>query len=290
MAVALPFFTSCSDDDDVNTAECTVGFESSTITLDETAGITQIPIAVSGHRNGPVRVTIESAETGENAAVEGTNYRITDKTLNLNADTLETGTINIEVQVIDDSEINEDRQFTVTITSAEGAEITTQQITVTIEDNDGDFYRAFAGTWTFSAISLATYSQVSFPITITAASKGSADYENVLTCSASSISGYDGTYTWTFGYSFDIDTLTGTIDWICSDSYIGSYYGYNLLWLFNPAGDENLYTGSFPAPWTLTEAGRIPTSLTFDPNYALYLYADGAGWLDAFVNITLTRE
>ena len=153
MAAALPFFTSCSEDDnEVNTRECTVGFESKAVTLDETAGYGQIPIAVSGHRNGPVRVTIEAAPTGTETAVEGILYMITDKTLNLNQDTLTTGTINVEEKFIDDSETNDDRQFTLTITSAEGAEITTQQTTVTISDNDGDFYRAFAGTWTITAM------------------------------------------------------------------------------------------------------------------------------------------
>ena len=151
MMAVLPFFASCSDDDDVNTGECTVGFASNAITVDETAGYVQIPINVSGHRNGPVQVKIESAAAGENGAVEGEHYAITDKSLNLNSDTLSTGTINVEVKIIDDSEINSNRQFTLTIASAAGAEITTQQTTVTISDNDADFYKAFAGVWTFSA-------------------------------------------------------------------------------------------------------------------------------------------
>lgn len=289
MAAVLPFFTSCSDDDDVNTAECTIGFESSQITVDETAGYVQIPITVSGRRNGPVHVTIESAPTGENAAVEGEHYVITDKTLNLNADTLSTSNINVEIKVIDDSEINEDRQFTLTITSVEGAELTISQTTVTIEDNDGDFYRAFAGTWTFNAFSLADNTQVSFPISIVAASEGSADYENLYTCEASNILGANEEYQWKFTYTFDIETLSGSIGLVCDDNYICSVQGYNLLWLLNPIGDSHLYEGILPAEWTLTEAGTIPTTLTFDQDYVLYLYADGAGWMDAYQNITLTR-
>lgn len=73
MLAALPFFASCSDDDDVNTRECTVGFSGDAISVDETAGYVQIPITVSGHRNGPVRVKIESAAVGEDGAVEGEN-------------------------------------------------------------------------------------------------------------------------------------------------------------------------------------------------------------------------
>ena len=112
LALALPFFASCSDDDDVNTAECTVGFESAALTYSEaTSDYVNIPIAVKGHRNGPVRVTIETAPEGATPAVEGENYMITDKTLNLNADTLSTGTINVELKIINDNEINDDRSF-----------------------------------------------------------------------------------------------------------------------------------------------------------------------------------
>ena len=292
MAAALPLFTSCSDDDDVNTAECTAGFESSTMTVDETAGIVQIPISVSGRRNGPVKVTVESAPAGENGAVEGVNYRITDKTLNLNADTLAAGTMNVEVDIIDDSDINDDRQFTLTITSAEGTELATQQITVTISDNDGDFYRAFGGTWTFSGFSLASNAQISFPIRLTAAQEGSADYENTFTVEASNILGAGEEYTWKMSYSFDGDTMTGTLGFVCDDeNLICSVQGYDLVWLYNPAGSPSLYTGTFPAEWSLTEEGKIPDTITFDPDTALYLYAINAGgYMDAFVNITLTKE
>lgn len=295
LAVTLPFFTSCSEDEDVNTMQCTVGFESAAVEIDETSGLVQIPIAVSGHRNGPVRVTIEAAPVGENGAVEGTNYMITDKTLNLNSDTLNAGTMNVEVKVIDDTQINEDRQFTLTITSAEGAEVTIQQTTVTISDNDGDFYRAFAGTWTFSATSLASGSQVSFPITISAAAEGSEDYEKVLSVEASNILGYGEAYSWNFEYSFDVATMSGSLGFPCGDIVCNLQNVYLLTWLFNPAGDENLYEGTLPIEWSLTEEGTIPNTLSLDPSYALYLYAmnpdgSGVGYMDAFVNVTLTRN
>lgn len=180
LAVSLPLFTSCSEDDDVNTvAECTVGFESTDITVSELDGYVKIPIAVSGRRNGPVRLTVEAASTGTNGAVEGENFTITDKTLNLNADTLSTGTINVEVKVIDDRVINDDRQFTLTITAAQGADITTQQTTVTITDNDGDFYAAFAGTWTLKAKN-SSDADVTKDIEIVAYAEGSPDYEKSL--------------------------------------------------------------------------------------------------------------
>lgn len=298
----MPFFTSCSEDDnDVNTRECTVGFESNAVTIDETAGYAQIPIAVSGHRNGPVRVTIEAAPTGSNGAEEGTHYMITDKTLNLNADTLSTGTINVEVKVIDDREINEDRQFTLTITSAEGAEIATQQTTVTISDNDGDFYRAFAGTWTITAKMPVTDDEgyvvgeqdYTATMEITAASENDPDYENYL--SASSVGmfniGVSVDCNWRFHYTFDTNTMQGTLGFVLGD-VIASYGGvYNWTWGTDTSDGQSItWQGEVTAEWELTEEGAVPDTITFPEGATLYLLDPNYGWFSAIYNVTMTRE
>lgn len=294
MVAVLPFFVSCSEDD-VNTEECTVGFASNAITVEETAGYVQVPITVSGHRNGPVRLTIETATVGDKGAVEGTNYTITDKTLNLNSDTLSTGTINVEVKVIDDSKINDDRQFTLTIASAEGAEITASQTTVTIADNDADFYKAFAGTWTFSATA-SDGSKISFPVTVTTAAEGTTDYEKVLTCEASNILGVGETYSWKFEYSFDKLSMKGQLGLVCGEeiSYL-SDKGYHLMWAYSPVDDMNsLYQGVFPIDWSLTEEGTVPSTLTFDPAFCIWLFVvtdnGQQGYMDIYSNVTLTRK
>lgn len=302
LAVATPFFTSCSEDDnDVNTRECTVGFESNAVTIDETVGYAQIPIAVSGHRNGPVRVVIEAAPAGTENAVEGTHYMITDKTLNLNADTLSTGTINVEVKVIDDREINDDRQFTLTITSAEGAEITTQQTTVTISDNDGDFYRAFAGTWTINAKEPVTNDEgyvigeqdYTANVEITAASENDPDYENYL--SASSVGmfniGISVDCNWRFHYTFDMDSMQGTLGFVLGD-VIASYGGvYNWTWgTDTPDGQNIIWQGEVTATWTLSESGGVPDTITFPEGATLYLLDPNFGWFSAIYDITMTRQ
>lgn len=302
MAAALPFFTSCSEDDnEVNTRECTVGFESNAVTLDETAGYAQIPIAVSGHRNGPVRVTIEAAPTGTENAVEGTHYMITDKTLNLNADTLDTGTINVEVKVIDDREINDDRQFTLTITSAEGAEITTQQTTVTISDNDGDFYRAFAGTWTINAMTPVTNSSgqvigeepYTASVEITAASENEPDYENYLSASCAGMFdiGVSVDCNWRFHYTFDSSSMQGTIGFVLGDE-IASYGGqYSWTWGTQASDGQSItIQGEVTAQWTLSEDGSIPNTLTFPEGATLYLVDPNYGWFTAIYNVSMTRE
>ena len=72
LAIALPFIWSCSDNgDDINTGQCTVGFASEEVEINEaTSGYTNIPINVSGLRNGAVKIKIEATPVGENGAVE----------------------------------------------------------------------------------------------------------------------------------------------------------------------------------------------------------------------------
>lgn len=295
---AMSAFVACSDDDDVNTTECTVGFESTEQTVSEaTNGYVQIPIAVSGHRNGPVKVTIEAAPAGENPAIEGEHYMITDKTLNLNADTQETGTINVELKIIDDSEINENRQFTLTIASVQGAEVTTQQMTVTIKDNDGNFYEAFAGNWTLTAYSLTDGQTVSKSVTISAAEEGTADYENYLTLNATGLfgGGSNETDEIRLAYTFDLDSQQGTLAFICNES-MGAYGNYDLL--LYPFDGQYLYNGNYGTTWQLTDDGKLPNTITFDPSMMQNLYlgcfavsgGNIAGYLDVYTNIVLTKE
>ena len=301
LAAAVPFFASC-EDDDVNSAQCTLGFASSTVEISEaSSGYLQIPINVTGKRNGPIHVTIEATPAGQNGAVEGENYIITDKTLNLNADTLSTGTINVEVKVIDDREINDDRQFTLTITSAEGAEITTQQTTVTISDNDGDFYRAFAGTWTINAKEPVTNDEgyvigeqdYTANVEITAASENDPDYENYL--SASSVGmfniGISVDCNWRFHYTFDMDSMQGTLGFVLGD-VIASYGGvYNWTWgTDTPDGQNITWQGEVTATWTLSESGGVPDTITFPEGATLYLLDPNFGWFSAIYDITMTRQ
>lgn len=299
LLVAMSAFVACSDDDNVNTMECTVGFASTEVTISEavSGGYAQIPITVSGHRNGPVRLTVTSAPTSENPAVEGEHYTITDKTLNLNADTFENGTINVEVKVIDDTDINENRQFTLTIASVEGAEVTTQQMTVTIKDNDGNFYEAFAGNWTLTAYSLTDGQTVSKSVTISAAEEGTADYENYLTLNATGLfgGGSNETDEIRLAYTFDLDSQQGTLAFICDES-MGAFGNYDLL--LYPFDGQYLYNGNYGTTWQLTDDGKLPNTITFDPSIMQNLYlgcfavsgGNIAGYLGVYTNIVLTKE
>lgn len=294
---AMSAFVACSDDDDVNTLESTVGFADTETTVSEaiSGGYAQIPINVSGRRNGPVNVTITTEPVGENPAVEGEHYFITDKTLNLNADDEENGVINVELKVIDDQEINENRQFKMIIASANGAEITTQEILVTLKDNDGNFYEAFAGRWTLTAISVANRTTVTKDVIITAAEEGSADYERYLTMESTNLFGVNESSKIRLEYNFDLETKSGTLFFIC-DENIGTWNGYNLL--LYPFDGQYLYNGNYGTVWQLAEDGKLPNKITFDPSLMDNLYLAGfaesggniAGFLDVFTNITLTKK
>lgn len=303
MAVALPFFTSCSEDDDVNTRECTVGFESATVSLDEAAGLVQIPITVSGRRNGPIRLKLETAPVGNNGAVEGTNYLITDKTLNLNADTLSSGTIYVEVKTLDDTEMNSDRPFTITIVSAEGAEVTTNQTTVTIYNNDG-YYTSLFGDWTLSAVEYAPQGGLLYPVgTITCdvtlsgpEDETDPDYESVLTATINNMLGSGETLNFEFSYAFNSLDHGGTVGWYMGaapywSSVATAQDGTPLYML--PSLPDGLYiAGELPGTWSLGANGEPATEISFAGSQIYLGAVSGSSVMTAKVwdEITLTRK
>lgn len=66
IALAALTLTACSDDDDVNSAACTVSMQEQTINASEdmVADIYYyVPIQVTGDSNGPIRVTVEVSGT-----------------------------------------------------------------------------------------------------------------------------------------------------------------------------------------------------------------------------------
>lgn len=317
LAFALPFLASCSDDD-MNSAPCTVGFESSTVEISEASiGYVNIPIAVSGRRNGPVHVTIESAPTGNNPAIEGEHYYITDKTLNINADTLSTGQMNVEIRIVNDDEINESRQFTLTITSVDGAEVSTQTTTVSIADDDSDTYMGFFGTWYLNATTIVDNAgntgKVSIPVTISGAtSKDDADYERRLTLESSSIlSGLPISFTLDFNYdNSDPANLNGTIgipmgqtvvtDVQTADPVTGEAMTVNVLLAGVMQGYVDMTSTFVSDTWTIGSDGTLPTAITFQPNIEILFgfnynnpsYPNYSGFYNYgdYFEMSLTRE
>jgi len=302
MMAALPFFVSCSDDDEVNTKECTVGFENEEFVIEETAtGYTKIPITVSGHRNGPVKIIVEASPLDENGAVEGKHYMITDKTLNINADTLSSGTMNVEIKVIDDRDINEDRQFKLTIVSAQGAEISAKTTTIRIKDNDGDIYKSFVGTWIINAKQEVydseghpipgQYTDFSTEVNISGTTnENHPDYENILYAQAPGMFnvGVPLDCSWRFRFSFDMATKKGKIAFICGEIVATFDGGYQWIWVTDDG--QYLTDDDITAEWSLDENNQVPETIKFPEGQFLYLYQPGAGFWDAIFDISITRK
>lgn len=277
LAVA-PFVASCSDDDDINSNSVTVGFENTTVVVKESTGYFNVPVKVDGARNGNVQITVSASPADENPAIEEEHYRITSKTLNLNVDTMETATMNVQIQTLDDQEINENRSFVLTITSANGAEITTSQTTVVIRDNDAAFYEKFFGKWIMTG-TIETSSGASAlrkEITITGVTdEENPDYDNILNVDAPSFInvGVDLNLSWRMRYTFDTTAKTGTLGIICGEEVASYSTAYSWMWLTDDG--QYLTDDDVTAPWALDENDAFPTSITFDPDQTLYLYDDG---------------
>ncbi|MDE6368865.1 MAG: hypothetical protein K2K94_06470 [Muribaculaceae bacterium] len=148
VACSALLLASCGNDDDWNTdGNVTVQFASPTMKAKENSDLFYVPLEVTGKTNGPIRVTVDVAQTSENPAVANEHYIVTSKTVVIPN---ESAAVSIEFAAVNDMDINDDRQFTITITNVEGAKVgQNNSIVVTITDDDSLFYEAIQGTWTF---------------------------------------------------------------------------------------------------------------------------------------------
>lgn len=295
LLVAATVFAACSDDDSWNSKEVTVGFDNPTLSIKENSGLVNIPINVKGLRNGDIALVIKAEETGDNPAVEDVNYMITDKTLNLKADDLEEGVVNIELKTIDDQEINENRTLKLIITDAKGATIENNEITITLRDNDAAFYEKFFGTWTLNATEYNGPDDPPTPFTAKIKITGpndeaDADYNNILYASSAGMFdvGVSLDCEWRFAYSFDMATKTGSLDFICNDLVASYGSSYQWTWVgVNAAG--NLSLDDIKGPWALGEGDSFPTTISWG-NKDLILYRPGQGWWVWLYDITITKD
>lgn len=202
-------FAACSDDEQKwNTTDAKVAMANEAISLKESKGLFNVPIAVTGERNANIQVTVEVKETGANGAKEDVHYMVTTKTLNISPDQ-EVG--NIQIKTVDNTEINDPRTFAVTIVSAKGAKIEGNATTeVTIKDNDADFYDKLAGKWNMKSVNSKGAEQ-SWDVTVYVGEEGDADYNKYVYVTG--MAGYDWTVA-TLEYNFDKDTQKVTLKFV----------------------------------------------------------------------------
>ncbi len=248
-ALGLLLLASCSDKDDYNTETgVTVEMGSADIQIMESAGTLKVPVVVNGKPNGPVKVTLKVEGTGNNPAViyEDHNgewygdFYLTSDYLNIPAD----GKIAYAlISLIDNRDENEPTTFTISIASAEGAEVGAQSSTlVTIKDNDALPYGKIQGDWNFNYTDI-NGNATTWKINISGYDEGTEEYENLLT-----LEGLGGGETY-LDLDYIEDPATGEISIMMQlPEPIGWYNASNYIWAFTggrtPSGSFQLSSGN----------------------------------------------
>lgn len=293
-------FAACSDDDNNNTnGETTVSFANATLKLKESAGLINIPIKVEGARNGDVSVVVKAEEVGESPAVEDKHYIITSKSVRVKADEETSATLNIETKIVDDDEINTDRTFKLTIVSANGAKIgENASVLVTIRDNENAFYEQFFGTWTITAMCSpdeenAPDEEFSNTIEITGETDEDApNYNKILTAKKSDFFTFGSStateFEWHFNYTFDENTKTGTLSFVCGETAANYAGQINLMWL--TLNNGKLTSDPLTTTWSLKD-DKFSNEVIFPENAKIYLYSPELGrYVKYLYNIKMTKK
>lgn len=229
IAIAALSVSACSDNDDpdFNTmGDVTVEMGQGEFSTKEGRGIVKIPVNVTGERNGIVEVTFAIKSDYENPAVNEQNIYMTTNTIVIFP---EDNTYNLELSIVDDKDMNEARYCDVSIVSAEGATVGSQNFTkVEIKDNDSEPYDRCAGEWYLNIIddSGATSKML---INLTSFDEGHSGYKNYYTVNnfISNVVG-DGLSLRAY-FTYDEETKTGTVafpyGWAMGEVDLGGNYG-----------------------------------------------------------------
>lgn len=290
LMLAATMATACSDDDNNwNSSDVTVNMLQEVVSVKENKGIFNVPVVVEGEMNGAVEVTVEVAESGSNPAMDDVHYYVTSKTIVVSA---ESGQANIEISTVDNDEINEPREFTITIVKAKGATIgDPATTTVVVKDNDAAFYEKLMGKWT-----LTTADGSSWPVEIVGYEEGEEGYDQVLY-----VVGMLG-YNWTtleLAYHYDITAQKGYLE-IPYGTLFAEGVNFSGLGVMNvyacgaeisPEGNilEYLFDGSILGEWDADFK-----NITFEQDYIFAVVVDPAsnaamGYWNFFYGISLSR-
>lgn len=137
-------FCACSDDDDFNGGNATVGFSESTISIKENVTELYVPIQVEGDHTGLVQVQVAVKDCQGVSVEADKNVILTSGTLNLPA---EVNQVKAELRLsLYTSSDDLNRSFTLEITAANGAQVSTKTCQVKIEEAV-DAYDKLIGNW-----------------------------------------------------------------------------------------------------------------------------------------------
>ena len=283
LMAATAMFVACSDDKDNwnSSGDAVVSMESQEIAWKENKGSNtpvNVPIVVTGERNGNIQVTVTVAETGDNPAMEDVHYIVTSKTIVIPADA-DAGSI--ELRTIDDLDINENRTFTMTISDVQGATIgSTASTLITLKDNDSEFYEKLMGGWKMVVEDIDTSTgeaegTETWNVSIEGFDEGEDGYNQLLYL----IGFEEESEPIEMSYEYDMDSQTGRIGFIFPSSF---YAAYN----FSGIGAHFLAACGFlpGSGWTYDPLygtwNEDFTEITFETSPCvasrLYSYPDGA--------------
>ncbi len=296
LAVAALGFSACSDDDNEwnSTASTTVSLPTDTIRIKENTGLYRIPVNVTGARNGKVKVTVKFEETGANPAIADSNYYATSNTAVVSADTTDSEGF-IEIETVDDDEINTDRTFRVTITSAEGAQIGNASTVVVLRDNDAEFYDKLQGSWTMKSYGLYDGDTLTWNVRVTGATDESdPEYNKTLY-----VTGIEGLsyVSLKLSYNYDIATQLGSV----SFDDLGGYSAGSVRFSGLGACDVYPYRATISGNRVVRTTDQSPIEgtwssdfkkVTFDQSILLLGVVQNGSYLgswDAIRGITLTK-
>lgn len=263
IALATTSMVACSDDDaNWNSAsDVTVSMAQTEISVKENEGIFNVPVSVEGEANGPIQVTVEVAEVGENPAMDDVHYLVTSKTIVIPADAT---TGNIEISTVDNGEINEARQFDITIVSVEGAQVGANiTTTVNLKDNDAAFYEKLQGAWKMNFTSRYD-DEASWSVNVVGYDEGEEGYDKTLFING--VLGYSFCAL-EMSYFFDTASKSGYVE-IPLGTYVADYDDANGIYACTVTDDGYIaLEGSIKGQWN-----EDFTEITFEEDKQLILY------------------
>lgn len=232
LAAVATLFAACSDDESFNTNEVTVGFEAAEQTYLESAVMVNVPVKITGERNGDIKLKVEAVD---GTAMDGKHYMVTSTDLNLPADS-EDDVISVEIMIYDDgTEENDDRTFTLNIVDAKGATVGTSSCVVTLKDVDKNPYFKLFGTYTAEFIDVKTGAKTNVEVTIDDDGEVENDEDYLIMHGMVLNGAWDAACGWYLKYSPD-GTLQFEWGYFWKAYNFGSFYGATttMPYLYNP--------------------------------------------------------
>ena len=109
--------SSCDKDDDKATQEVFVGFLNSKMDVSEHSGVLDIPLVVSGVRDDINLNIVVNLSVSDGSAKKDVDYKLPESVVKINS----AGNYIIQVTLIDNDDVNEIKNFKVSISSVIGA-------------------------------------------------------------------------------------------------------------------------------------------------------------------------